>query len=140
MPTAAELAWAAKFTEGEIIGDTTHIFANNAVINTVVSGNVAAPVNRGGAQKARFVLEVLNPSPNTGITVRVRLIENTQQLGGAPHYPQVAFLQVPLSTPEGLTAVFEAPQNADGFRIDISNDVALGAAGGFTTFARIRRE
>ena len=124
---------------GVAIGNDNAItFANNAAANTQVNVDIAQPT----VVKTRYALVTYNPSTVTDLTVKVFAVETS--LAAATRYALLTTISVGKSaTVTGTTVntrlnIIEGLFVGSALRLVVSNDTVLGAAEGFSAYARLR--
>jgi hypothetical protein len=128
---------------GRKIGsDNAIVFANSALVNTQVSVDIAIDKTTLPGARPRFTLEVYNPSTVTDLTVK--LMSKALALGGAARDCLIETIIIPKSQAITGTTVntylnlLEGLFIGDDLKLIVSNNTALGAAEGFTAYARVR--
>lgn len=121
-----------------VVYDSNVVFANNAVINnkqtlTVPSMDIAID---------EYQIVVNNPSTVSDLTIELYSVET---FNGVQKDAFIETLTIPKKTTrtngksvEAHCEYIHGVLNGAALRIEISNNVALGAAEGFTTYVKLR--
>jgi hypothetical protein len=127
---------------GRMIGsDNSVAFANNDAANTQKTIDIALNAITP-SPRSRVALEVYNPSTETDL--RVKLLAKAENLGGSTRYCLVDTVVIPKAqaitgtTINAYLKLFEGLFIGENLRLVISNDTAVGAAGAFSTYVRVR--
>jgi hypothetical protein len=132
-----------ELVSGTKIGpDNAIVFANNALVNTQVNVDVTPDISTIPYPKTRSLLLVYNPSTITDLTIKIFAKETA--FGGDVRYCLIDTVSIPKSqsitgtTVNAYEKIFEGLFSGSSVRLVVSNDTALGAAEGFTAYARLR--
>ena len=112
----------------------TATWANNALINTEVTVDLALPTIRTPEDVYQVV--VTNPSTESALTIRV-CVKLTPV--ATARYPELTRFGVPVSTTNGYARNIQGLAAGEAIRLVIANDTAIGAAGAFTAEIGIRK-
>jgi hypothetical protein len=110
--------------------DATASWANSASANTEVDNDFPQPATITG----KHVIVVHNPSAETALTGKAKIILT---LGGTARQATIATFAVAAGETKAVL-VEGLFRGADGVRVTLSNDTALGLAGAFTADLAIR--
>lgn len=118
----------------ESVYDGSVSFANSAAAGTAVSIDIALPAIL--QRDSRYLVTVTNPSAESDLTVKVR---GKETLGATARYPELTSFAVGKSLPDGKSVVVQGWMLGEAGRLVITNDTALGVAGAFTAYIRVRK-
>lgn len=122
----------ASGAANRIVATQDAVFANSAAAGTAVDITLPA-VDNPWTQHRDHLIVVYNPSTATALTVSINAVET---LGGGERVAQIETIAVPAASTRAVLV------NSLGFgessRIRVTNDTALGLAGGFTAVVRVR--
>lgn len=116
-------------SNAQIGTDLNAIWAESALINTIVNVDITLPVSL--AQK--YLIEIYNPSAVTALTIIAQ--NKALTFGGGTRYPEVTRWGV--AAPGAKAVIVEGWLLDAAGRLVLSNDTALGVGQGFTANIRI---
>jgi hypothetical protein len=118
----------------QVVIDTTVNWANSEAAGTEKVVDIALPGLL--ESNTKYLVTITNPSTETALTVK---LQNKETFGTSEKYAEVGSHTVAVNTPDGKSFVTEGWLMAEGGRITLSNDTAIGLAGAFTAEIRIRK-
>ena len=116
----------------ELIENTSVTFADSATVDTQQNLDIALPADLDGDNLYQLLIH--NPSTVTNLENRIK-VKWTDSASNV-RYSQLTYIKV--GTSEGKAALVQGSMLGEGFRVTISNDIALGAGEGFTAYLQVR--
>jgi hypothetical protein len=114
------------------IYDGTAVWANDALINTIVNKDITLPTTLQPNGMYEIIID--NVSADTALTV---VVKGKETFGETAKYPTLTTFTVAASTTKAY--LVEGWMIGEAGRLSLSNDTALGAAAGFTANIRVRK-